>query len=349
MSQQPLARLVHGSQDSSDLDVLYVMDSKPSFLDCQRFCADKEENRNIIVVRDGVVVECFKGLPDEVNNALLRTYGLHAQTSPNPVLRAVQRVVPLKLARGVRVILTRLTRTSYRAPVKAALRTCDFDEQRRALSQIDFRLAALSVDALKSVAFQFGQLHGLIRGQEHYSKSEIAEAFPELEPILYRRAKGSESFDVLNSHRDMLMEATRPVSVARRGALNLLTVSGVGLADAEPWLVQCRGALFDLRAERVVAWAPSFLEADALHYVERGDAPRFVGLSRWEPPQARDLARWSEGVDFSLLEPEVHQHFFLALTGEGRGELVAMRHRHTGDVVHRDEVRALNRRLQGEA
>lgn len=36
-------------------------------------------NCNLVVVNDGILVDCFKGTVDELNNAILYTYGLHKQ------------------------------------------------------------------------------------------------------------------------------------------------------------------------------------------------------------------------------------------------------------------------------
>ena len=41
---------IHGSEDSTDVDIFYVFDELPSKQECKRFCsADPAENRNIIV------------------------------------------------------------------------------------------------------------------------------------------------------------------------------------------------------------------------------------------------------------------------------------------------------------
>ena len=62
-----VARFVHGSEDSTDLDVMYMIPALPAVPVCHRFCeADPAENRNLIVVREGRVHAAFKGLPDEV-------------------------------------------------------------------------------------------------------------------------------------------------------------------------------------------------------------------------------------------------------------------------------------------
>ena len=110
-----LARYIHGSGDSTDTDVVYVVDALPDKAECKRFCSESPvENRNLITIKDDVVSEVYKGTADEVNNALLATYSLHEQSYPLLVTRAVERIVPLKYVRGIRIILSHLTRSQYR-------------------------------------------------------------------------------------------------------------------------------------------------------------------------------------------------------------------------------------------
>ena len=190
-----MIRYVHGSQDSTDLDVVYVMDELPPFVECQRFCsADPLENRNIIVIRDGIVAACFKGLPDEVNNALLATWPLHAQTHPLLITRRVERDVFLKDITATRKLLSALTGTSLRAQIKAALRG-GWPERIAALAALDLTQIDFDhirgwrrEDLLKSMAFQVGQALGLHRGAELYTKAAIAGHFPALKPYLQRSA-----------------------------------------------------------------------------------------------------------------------------------------------------------------
>lgn len=79
-----LYRYIHGSEDSTDVDVVYVVDEIPSLSEAKAFCSpdDKKENRNLIVVKDGIVTDCYKGTVDEINNSLLNTYYKHEQTDP---------------------------------------------------------------------------------------------------------------------------------------------------------------------------------------------------------------------------------------------------------------------------
>ena len=78
-----IAKYIHGSEDSIDTDVCYVFDRMPDAGECKRFCdSTRAENRNIICIENGTVSGCYKGIPDELNNALIETYGLHEQEYP---------------------------------------------------------------------------------------------------------------------------------------------------------------------------------------------------------------------------------------------------------------------------
>lgn len=188
-----MIRYIHGSADSVDLDTVYVFEEMPALPQCQQFCQSSTgENRNIIVIRDGIVADCFKGLPDEVNNALYTTYPLHAQEHPLLVNRMVPRDVFRKDITASRKLLSSLTRTNLRPAIKEALR----GSWRRRLSGLrslaltGIRFAqsgdSFPLELRKLFAFQLGQAIGLHRGKELYAKADIAAEFPDLRPYLYR-------------------------------------------------------------------------------------------------------------------------------------------------------------------
>jgi len=209
-----MIRYIHGSQDSTDLDVLYICEEMPSFVDCQRFCqSDPQENRNLAVIEDGVVVRCFKGAQDEVNNALLRTYPLHEQAYPLLVQRALPRDVFAKDIRAVRKIITPFTHSALRAQAK--------DAQRRGwtgrlaflkrLNLLEIDQAAVrhwaTTDLLKSIAFQLGMALGLHEGVELYTKAEIAAHVPLLRPALYRQEGALQGLQEVLERNVRLLEA----------------------------------------------------------------------------------------------------------------------------------------------
>lgn len=188
-----MIRYVHGSEDSTDLDVHYVFDNLPSFNECQIFCSsDPSENRNIIVIKKGIVTDCFKGTPDEINNGVFLTYSLHEQNCPLLVKELIPRDALIKSVRAVRCLLSHYSRTSFRSLVKSALRSPSWDEKLQALRQIDFKgVNDFKKDTRENVfkifAFQIGQTLGLLDGVELFTKSSIASHFPLLRPYLYRK------------------------------------------------------------------------------------------------------------------------------------------------------------------
>lgn len=216
-----LARYIHGSEDSTDLDVLYIVDELPDKAECKRFCsADSSENRNVATVSDGVIASVYKGTVDELNNALLRTYHLHPQTDELLVTRELERCVPLKLVRAVRILLSYMSRTHYRPQVKPALRGT-WTDKLNMLDKIDLTTVDFNAfhkgehnraDILKTYAFQIGQVTGLLHNPqiEVYTKSEIVEKIDRhLKPYLYREDNTDLNF--LNDCIRFVVELIRTV------------------------------------------------------------------------------------------------------------------------------------------
>ena len=187
-----LARYVHGSADSQDCDVIYIVDELPSFQEQLKFCkADPLENSNIAIVRNGVVTKCFKGFPDEVNNSVLATYSLHFQKDELLIKRSVPRDVVLKQLSVLRKLLMELRHTNLRHEGHIALRS-NYLERIQILQSVDYRTLEWTLpenekkDRKKSIAFQLGQAIALSGGKELYTKSDLSKTFPVLRPFLYR-------------------------------------------------------------------------------------------------------------------------------------------------------------------
>lgn len=187
-----LARYIHGSEDSTDLDVLYVAASRPSSDQCVKFCnADPAENRNLCTVSNGTVEWCFKGAEDEVNNALLATYPLHTQEFPLLISRAVPRNLVIKLMIVLRKSLMELRYAGMSREVHHALKR-GLKERMELAGRIDLReltwdcTEAELLECRKRMAFQLGQAVGLYHGKEFYTKNTISDAFPALRPYLRR-------------------------------------------------------------------------------------------------------------------------------------------------------------------
>ena len=190
-----IAKYIHGSEDSTDIDVHYVFDEMPSYQECKKFCvADKSENRNIITIKNGIVTGCYKGTVDEINNALIETYPLHKQEYPLLVEHKVERDKTLKYIRAVRIILSYLSHTIYRKQIKSALKGT-WKERINTLEEIDLTKIDFDslgkhnnkLDVLKIIAFQIGQCWGLMDDVEHYTKYTIAQDYPYLKRYLYRK------------------------------------------------------------------------------------------------------------------------------------------------------------------
>lgn len=247
------ASLVHGSEDSEDLDVVHFFHTKPSLRECQEFCAQTDENRNIAVIQNGIVVECFKGLPDEVNNALLITAPLHPQKHPNPVQRPVLRHVPLKGTRAARLMLTRLTRSRFRAAYKPALRSMDLRVMLKTLRESAWTLLEQPPNALKTLAFQLGQSMALFEGHELYTKQAISTHFEDLRPFLYRRSEKKDLL-ALEARKNEFVKALSDLHIAVEGSQHTFDTS---TPHRNLLHQQAPGFALDARAERTLAWPPS--------------------------------------------------------------------------------------------
>ena len=251
-----------GSHDSQDVDVAYVFDHKPTMAECKAFCQNPLENRNIVVLSDGVVAECFKGLPDEMNNALYETLRFHPQKWPNPIIRRVKRNVPLKIVRATRIILSLLSRTLYRPKIKEALRSYNQFTRQEVLAQLDFAQVKLEPDTLKSIAFQLGQALGLLYGRELYTKSDIvrfiedvlADSQVKIEPFLYRRTE-TQDLTNLNCLRNKVVQELSEVYIRTFGTLNLFCyMNSAKVKHWNSYTLQSRGIIIDLKEEHCVVF-----------------------------------------------------------------------------------------------
>ena len=200
----------HGSADSRDNDIYYNFDEMPEFNDCVKFCKeDLSENRNIIVIKDGIVTNCFKGTVDEVNNGLFQTYHLHQQEHPLFVTRMVERDILIKYIRVLRCLLSHCSRTQYRSIVKKALNSSNWSEKIEVLEKIEisqitgFGKNGSREDVLKVFAFQLGQIINLEYGIESYTKSDVAKYFPTLRPFLYR--ENTRNLEPIIFHIDLFI------------------------------------------------------------------------------------------------------------------------------------------------
>lgn len=184
----------HGSEDSLDDDAYIILDSIPTFQEAKRFCdSQKELNANVLVIEDNKVIWSFKGTEDECNNSLIKTYHLHKQECPLPDIQLVERDLGLKTVRTIRGLLSYFSKTNIRSTIKQALRSDSFFVKLEALKEcrlsfdIDYKKTT-HVEVFKFFAFQIGQTLALIESQEElFTKKEVADKYPDLEPFLYRQ------------------------------------------------------------------------------------------------------------------------------------------------------------------
>lgn len=181
----------HGSEDSLDDDIYYVVDKITSFNDAKSFCDSvTEQNVNIITIDNGLITSCYKGTLDEIQNSLIRTYPLHEQSFKLLIETPVKRDILLKTIRVVRCFLSHTTRTQYRKEVKKALNEPNWNLKISTIRLIDFNsildFKDNKVDVIKVFAFQLAQILGLLENVEIYTKSEASSHFPKLKKYLYR-------------------------------------------------------------------------------------------------------------------------------------------------------------------
>jgi 5'(3')-deoxyribonucleotidase len=218
-------RWEHGSENSTDKDYAYLFEQMPPHRDCVKFCHGNEEDRNIIVISEGVVSASFKGPPDEVNNGLIATAPLHQQQFPLPLTTWMKRVVVVKCCVALRGLAVKLRKSMYREHLLPLMGCSDFLLLARTLAAVDFRqLAGEPVDVLKYCAFQIGQALALIRGTEIYTKNSLAEFFPSLRPFLLRNPDCGRHVADLEALKAEFFSALAGPAVRRQGSLNIFSV-----------------------------------------------------------------------------------------------------------------------------
>jgi hypothetical protein len=194
---------IFGSETSIDCDVMVIVNKKLTPHESHQLCtvykqklhdiSTKDINVNLAVIKDSVIEWVFKGTPDECNNSIYDTYGLHKQAQKYPCIvgKRMQRNVNLKIVRALRVILTFLTRTVLRKECKEALRINTVNARLAALEQVDFSKLDVPdvVNSYKTIAFQIGQTMALINGIEVYSKTDVGKLYANLVDFLARKEK----------------------------------------------------------------------------------------------------------------------------------------------------------------
>lgn len=249
-SQCPI--IIHGSQDSLDVDA-YMIVPKPLEKKEGQDLAKKYPDLNIsfLTVEDGRVTWSQKGIADECHNSLLATYHLHKQTFPCPVEHKVPRQYAVKMLHTVRGLLTHCSRTQYRDEVKAAISSTNFDDKIKALETIDLTQITefekkTPVETYKFMAFQIGQCYSLLKDhQELFTKREVAQRYPELEPYLYRKEAPVDALQSMwKEFTSFLKQECKPV--ARQSLHYSDFGNGMEVWDAKKEIILPPVAVFDI-------------------------------------------------------------------------------------------------------
>lgn len=218
---------IFGSENSLDYDVMVFIDSIPAIVDdghtlCKfynkelsKILTDKEMNTNLAVVKDGHVVDVFKGTISEVNNSLFYTYDIHTQIHPKLIISTIERDIDEKLLRVFRNIVSYFSRSELRTVVKHALRGTLY-EKIEVLKMIDFQILKdigkkdSMANIYKIISFQYGQIFSLIDGFESdsYTKNGIIKNYPSLKRMLDRETMLDIDYLTLNIFRDRLIKIT---------------------------------------------------------------------------------------------------------------------------------------------
>lgn len=194
-SYKDFKHIIHGSEDSLDLDVYLLLNEPITDIDCKKLCYEiTDSNSNPIYIENGEVKWVYKGTIDEVNNSIYYTYKLHKQEYENPINHLVERDIGLKTLRTIRGLLSNCSRTDYRNIVKPAIRDVNLLNKLEVIKKIDYEKIndyqkTSPVEMLKFFAFQLGSTFPLIMNKkELFSKKDVAREYPFLEEFLYRKS-----------------------------------------------------------------------------------------------------------------------------------------------------------------
>jgi len=198
---------IFGSKSSVDVDVCFFVEDLFSInknhekvnvcIENSGIQSNKKINANLAILRNGIVVDCFKGEKDELNNALFKTYNLHDQKFENHITKLVDRELDLRVQRCTRSLVSYFTRTVLREEAKKALKgslraKIDFLTKIDLNNFTDFGKHGSIIEVYKTIAFQLGITLALFDGIELYTKESIIEQYPELKLYVLRETSNPE-------------------------------------------------------------------------------------------------------------------------------------------------------------
>jgi len=196
----------YGSHNSIDKDVFIIVNEIPNNIETAiQYMKSLNKkynlnwNINMIVINDGVVVDCIpsKGSIYSLNNSLYYTYNNHTQYFENPIKRLIEPNTLLNIYKCVRNILTQLTRVNqkYRTNIKPTLKGIHpWYKKIEALEKVNFaeietfnQKYQSDIDTWKILAFYLGQSLSLLENIEIYTKDKCLEEHPCLDHFINRK------------------------------------------------------------------------------------------------------------------------------------------------------------------
>jgi hypothetical protein len=195
MAQVPYRYYYFGSDDSIDTDVMIECPTNTELT------VPKDWNANLITIENGLITQSLnnRGRIDAVHNSLYYTYDLHTnQVFPCPLTAPVKRLLLPAIVDCIHNLLIFLNSNNsnykefYGKQISKAYKNGNWSERVSLLHLLKFDQPYYndeqrSLGMHKSIAFDVAQTLLLIKGKEVYTKKEIIQEFPELEPIIYRR------------------------------------------------------------------------------------------------------------------------------------------------------------------
>ena len=211
-----LYEIIHGSEDSLDIDVYWVCDTIPNKQELMELNEKHGSNDiNCITIDNGVVTDCIKGVVDEVNNGILDTFSLHTQSiSECPIKHRLDRDFIVKFIRFTRGILLQFSKTEHRPICKQASRSHNLSLRiETCLKLIDQLLNVEDfvrinkTELYKFLTFQLAQSSGLLTDQEIYTKQGSIKLLPDLSEFINREGYSKDKEILLQKKiKDFLLE-----------------------------------------------------------------------------------------------------------------------------------------------
>lgn len=268
------ARFVHGSPDSRDLDVVYIVAPESQFPNqttLVSFCKGSDEDRNVVQLArengktgDWFVKRSFRGAPDEVNNAVLETHRNVPGDAPSKfdVANKCCRSVLLRYIVATKAIIIKMRHLeACRKECVKALQTWHFSTNVSTVhGPCRSNFEHLDQESAKYVTFHLAQSYALAIGIELFTKRSLVSFLNELEPILYYQ--GASDALVPKTHVDIMRQletrwhalTARIVAKPFESEKYVQSFHLTGPLVAYNYLeADCVGSIIDMQTERIIA------------------------------------------------------------------------------------------------